>query len=65
LHVEEVSNESIPISENIYHYYVEINASKCEVPHKGFAFWLCSDPSSSPTKAQLTNLIVVALKLSL
>ncbi len=65
MHVEEVSCESIPISESIYHYYVEVNVSKCEVLDKGFAFGLCSDPSSSSTKAKLTNLIVVTLKLSL
>jgi hypothetical protein len=65
LHVEEVSGESIPINESICHYCVEVNASKCEVLDKGFALGLCSDPSSSPTKAKLTNLIVVTLKLSL
>ncbi len=65
MHVEEVSSESIPISESICHHYVEVDASKCEVPHKGFALGLCSDPSSSPTKAKLTNLMVVTLKLSL
>jgi hypothetical protein len=65
LHVEEVSGESIPVSESIYEYYVEVNVSKCEVPDKGFALGLCSDPNSSPTKSKLANLIIVTLKLSL
>jgi hypothetical protein len=65
LHVEEVSSESIPLSESICHYSVEVNASKREVRHKGFALGLCSDPSTSPTKAKFANLIVVTLKLSL
>jgi len=65
LHLEELLGESITISESICHYYVEVNASKYEVPHKGFALGLCSDPSSAPTKAKFANLIVVTLKLSL
>jgi hypothetical protein len=60
LHVEKVLGELITVGESIYHYYVDVNASKCEAPCEGFVPRLHDNPNNLHMKGILIDSITLA-----